>query len=210
VSTLAIEVRILGSLIEKECTTPEQYPLSTNALHLACNQRSNREPVTDYHLLEIEETLRLLADKGLVKSVQGVGERVVKHRHLVADAYGLNRRELSLLGVLMLRGPQTPGELRNRADRCFHFASLAEVEQGLQGLASRQPPLARNNGRGPGQSQDRWSDTFNPDPDRQRPRVRGRGRDPVAQENVSDELARLRGQIAFLYDHLGLEAPDEE
>lgn len=216
VSLTEIEARIIGCLIEKERTTPEGYPLSTNALLLGCNQRSNRDPVTSFHLREVEDALRLLNEKKLVASVMGIGERVVKHKHLLATALDLAPRELSLLAVLLLRGPQTPGELRARTERYVTFGSVPEVEESLQKLARRQPPLARNNGRAPGQSQDRWSDTLTPDPDKQRPRVRAapRERGPEGEasataDDLRDQLSRLQAQVDALYDHLGLDRPEE-
>lgn len=212
-STSPIEVRILGCLVEKERTTPEAYPLSTNALLLACNQKSNREPVTNYHLQEVEDTLRLLTNKGMVRSVLADGERVVKHQHLLDQVLGTNRADMAVLAVLMLRGPQTPGELRSRTERYHHFASLAQVEESLERLAAHQPPLVRNNGRSPGQSQDRWSDTFNPDPEKQRPRIRTVTRDAVAPSaeddgSLRETVKRLQAEVAWLYEHLELQRPD--
>ena len=215
-STSQIEVRILGCLVEKERTTPEAYPLSTNALLLACNQKSNRDPVVNYHLQEVEETLRLLGSKGMVSSVMAPGERAVKHRHLLDGVLGISQREMAVLAVLMLRGPQTPGELRSRTERYVSFSSVGEVEATLQRLAEHQPPLARNNGRSPGQSQDRWSDTFNPDPDRQRPRVRAVAREsdgaalPAgAEAALAGRIERLEAELAWLYEHLGVTKPDD-
>lgn len=208
-----LEVRILGSLVEKERTTPESYPLSTNALVLACNQKSNREPVANYHRQEIEDGIRALVDKGLVKSVMADGERAVKHRHLLADALGINKYDMAVLAVLMLRGPQTSGELRTRTERYVDFRSLAQVEESLARLAAHQPQLARNTGRSPGQSQDRWVDTFNPDPDKQRPRIRSNGRRPEnvetaqADPDSSDGMRRLQAEIDYLYEHLKLQKP---
>src|SRR5690625_13767 len=218
VSISPIEVRILGSLIEKERTTPEAYPLSTNALLLACNQKSNREPVTDYHLQEIEDTLRNLASKGMVRSGMASGERVVKHRHLLDEVLGVNRRDMAVLAVLMLRGAQTPGELRSRTERYVTFNSVAEVEESLRRLEEHQPPLVRNTGRAPGQSQDRWVDTFSPDPQKLRPRVRVNGRRvdsgarPAARDDtpLEEQLQRLQAEIDFLYEHLDLQKPESD
>lgn len=215
VSLNPLEVRVLGSLIEKERTTPESYPLSTNALVLACNQKSNRNPVVNHHRQEIEDAVRSLVDKGLVKSVMSEGERAVKHRHLLADALGLNRHDMAVLAVLMLRGAQTAGELRTRTERYIEFRSLAQVEESLQRLAESTPPLVRNNGRSPGQSQDRWSDTFNPDPDRQRPRVRNGGGSPARRtadsgvNGLQAEINRLRAELDYLYEHLKLQKPSD-
>lgn len=212
VSMSPIEVRVLGSLVEKERTTPESYPLSTNALVLACNQKSNRDPVVEFHRQDVEETIRTLAAKGLVRSVMSDGERVVKHQHLLAETLGLNRHDLAVLAVLMLRGAQTPGELRSRTERYVSFSSLAHVEESLNRLAGHQPSLARNLGRGPGQSQDRWIDTFNPDPDRLRPRVRSSSRhdNDSAETDLRAEVARLQTELDWLYSHLGLQKPDAD
>ena len=208
-----LEVRILGSLVEKERTTPESYPLSTNALVLACNQKSNRDPVVNFHRQDVEDGIRALVDKGLVKSVMADGERAVKHRHLLGEALGLNRHDMAVLAVLMLRGAQTSGELRTRTERYVGFHSLAQVEDSLARLAAHQPQLVRNTGRSPGQSQDRWVDTFNPDPDKQRPRVRTNGRRPDSaqattdESDASEEMRRLQAEIDYLYDHLKLQKP---
>jgi uncharacterized protein YceH (UPF0502 family) len=175
VSLSQIEVRVLASLLEKERTTPEAYPLTTNALVLACNQKSNRDPVTSYGPLEVGEALRNLADKGLIRqSAPVAGERSTKYQHELQAVVSLGSpADLAVLAVLMLRGAQTPGELRSNTARYNpQFSSLADVERSLERLASHQPPLVRNQGRGPGQSQDRWIDTLSPDPDRHKPRVR--------------------------------------
>lgn len=204
----AIEVRILGSLAEKQATTPEGYPLSTNALLLACNQRSNRDPVTDYHLQDVEEAVRLLNDKNLVRSSRNDGSRVVKHEHLLDRAYDLGKRQLAVMAVLMLRGAQTPGELRTRTERYVSFSGLEEVESVLEGLAGRQPPLVRNLGRGPGQSQDRWNVTLAPDPDKQRPRIRTVQRVQATDGDsatLQEQIDELKQEIAELRRQMGLD-----
>jgi uncharacterized protein YceH (UPF0502 family) len=167
-----IEVRVLGVLVEKERTTPEAYPLSTGALHTGCNQRTNRDPVTDLHLREVTEALQRLRDRGLATTVQEVSDRVPKHRHLLARALDVDDRELALVAVLMLRGAQTPGELRTRTERYVGFADVPAVTTVLERLAARSVPLVRCLGRAPGQSQDRWVHTLGVDEERQRPRVR--------------------------------------
>lgn len=204
-SLRAIDVRILGALLEKERTTPDAYPLSINALLAACNQKTNRDPVTDYHLRDVEDGLQLLRDRGLVRSHRGDSERVVKHEHRLGEAFELGRGEFALLAVLMLRGLQTPGELRSRSDRYLTFPDLEAVEAALARLAAHQPPLAENHGRGPGQSQDRWGHTLGPDPERLRPRVRqvtAPAARPAADEQPGDEstedLAVLRRELRTL------------
>lgn len=168
-----IELRVLGALAEKERTTPETYPLSTQALVTACNQKTSREPVTDYHLQDVLEALQRLRDKGHATTVQEVGDRVPKHRHLMARSLELNADEIALLSVLMLRGPQTPGELRSRTERYgVSMRTLPELEERLRALSERRVPLVENQGRSPGQSQDRWSHTLGASEERLQPRVR--------------------------------------
>ncbi len=176
-----VEVRVLGVLVEKERTTPETYPLSTGALHTGCNQRTNRDPVTDVHLREVTEALQRLRDRGLATTVQEVSDRVPKHRHLLARALDVDDRELALIAVLMLRGAQTPGELRTRTERYVAFPDVPAVTAVLERLAARSVALVRCLGRAPGQSQDRWVHTLGVDEERQRPRVR-----PVANDAGTD------------------------
>ncbi len=151
----AEEIRVLGALVEKEATTPDQYPLSTNALTNACNQKTSRDPVVSYDQRLISETMLLLRPAGLARTV--ISGRTEKHRHVLDEALGLERGELAVMAVLMLRGPQTPGELRTRTERAHGFDSVEAVEATLAALAARAEPLTRNLGRGPGQSQDRWT-----------------------------------------------------
>ena len=136
----ALEARILGALIEKEITTPEYYPLTMNGLLAACCQKNNREPVMALGADEVEKALSgLQYDKKLVGTYSGVGSRVVKYTHRLIETLGVDTPELALLGELLLRGPQTPGELRGRASRMHPFTSPAEVKIALDGLAARQP-----------------------------------------------------------------------
>jgi len=122
------EVRVLGALLEKEITTPEYYPLSLNALVNACNQKSNRDPVVHFDEATVEQVLLRLRDKGWLLSITGAGSRVPKYGHRFSEKLNLGRRELAILCELMLRGPQTLGELRSRTERMHHFDELAEVE----------------------------------------------------------------------------------
>lgn len=168
-----IELRVLGALAEKERVTPDSYPLTTQSLVTASNQKTSRDPVTDYHLQEINEALQKLRDKGLVGTRQEVTDRVPKHAHRLNGALGVNVDELGLLSVLMLRGPQTSGELRTRTDRYrLSLRSLPDYEECLRALSERNVPLVQNVGRAPGQSQDRWQHTLGFDEDRLQPRVR--------------------------------------
>lgn len=171
-----IEVRVLGALMEKERTTPDGYPLSSQALVTACNQRTNREPVSEYHLQEVLAAVSRLRDRGLAETIQEIGERVPKHRNRAARALELDLKQFAVMAVLMLRGEQTPGEVRARTDRYVEFASVADVEATLVGLAGRSTPLVKSLGRAPGQSQDRWMHTLGADEEKMVPRVRPRAR----------------------------------
>ncbi len=149
-----VEVRVLGCLIEKQRTTPDQYPLSLNALRLAANQTTNREPVADYEESEIREALNRLGDRGWTRLASGPGSRAAKFRHLLPEALGLDDAELALLAVLMLRGNQTAAELRQRSERLHRFDSVPEVESALEGLARRE--LVERLPRRPGEREERW------------------------------------------------------
>jgi len=150
----AVEIRVLGCLIEKQRTTPDAYPLSLNSLRLACNQATNREPVVEYDELTIRAALERLSRKGWTRLASGAGSRAAKYRHLLDEAIGLSAEELSLLAVLMLRGPQTPGELKQRTERLHAFASLDGVDSVLGELVQRE--LVARLPRGPGQKETRY------------------------------------------------------
>jgi len=150
----AVEIRVLGCLIEKQRTTPDQYPLSLNALRLACDQATNRDPVVDYDESTIRSALDRLGRKGWTRLASGPGSRTAKFRHLLDDALTLTPSQLALLTVLMLRGPQTLGELRTRSERLYPFASLEDVERTLGELAERE--LAQRVPRRPGEREDRY------------------------------------------------------
>jgi uncharacterized protein YceH (UPF0502 family) len=150
----APEQRVLGCLIEKRWTTPDQYPLSLNALRLACNQSTNREPVTDYDEGTVRAAAQRLCQYGLARLASGHGSRAIKYRHLAEEGLGLGREQLAVLAVLLLRGPQTPGELKTRTDRMASLGSLAEVERVLGELIEHS--YARRLGRRPGQKEDRF------------------------------------------------------
>jgi uncharacterized protein YceH (UPF0502 family) len=149
----AEEVRVLGALLEKEVTTPEYYPLSLNALLNACNQKSNREPVVNFDEDTIERVLYTLRDKGLLVNITGAGSRVPKYGHRLSEKLNLGRREMAILCELMVRGPQTLGELRTRAERMHHFDDLAEVESVLD----RMPELVTRLPRRPGEKEARYA-----------------------------------------------------
>ncbi|MGP0053591.1 MAG: DUF480 domain-containing protein, partial [Solirubrobacteraceae bacterium] len=158
-----VEQRVLGCLIEKRWTTPDQYPLTLNALRLACNQATNRDPVTDYDETSVREAAQRLCVYGLARLASGAGSRTTKYRHLAEEGLGLDREQLALLCVLLLRGPQTPGELKMRSERMTHLGSLADVERILDELGQRgyAAPLERR----PGQKEDRFRQLLGGDAD---------------------------------------------
>ena len=149
-----VEQRVLGCLIEKRWTTPDQYPLSLNALRLACNQSTNRDPVTDFDEGQVRDAAQRLSKYGLARLASGAGSRATKYRHLAEEGLGLDRDQLAVLAVLLLRGPQTPGELKNRSDRMAHLSSLGDVERVLGELGDKG--YAERLGRRPGQKEDRF------------------------------------------------------
>jgi uncharacterized protein YceH (UPF0502 family) len=149
-----IEIRVVGCLIEKQRTTPDVYPLSVNSLRLACNQSTNRDPVVSYDEETVVEALRRLALRGWTRLTSGAGSRARKYRHLLDEALDLEPAQLSLLAVLMLRGPQTPGQLNQRAERLYAFESLPAVHDALDRLVERD--LAARHPRRPGQKEDRY------------------------------------------------------
>jgi uncharacterized protein YceH (UPF0502 family) len=153
-SLTAPEQRVLGCLIEKRWTTPDQYPLSLNALRLACNQSTNRDPVTDYDEATVREAATRLSKYGLARLASGHQSRAIKYRHLAEEGLGLDREALAVLSVLLLRGPQTPGELKSRSERMARLATLDDVERILAGLA--QHGYAQRMHRRPGQKEDRF------------------------------------------------------
>lgn len=153
----ALETRVLGCLLEKERTTPENYPLSLHALTATCNQSTNREPVTGYDEKTVEEGVNALREKKLASVIFGAGSRVQKYRHLLLNHYTLEPPELALLCILLLRGPQTLGELRTRTERMFNFGSLEAVQSRLDGLAIDDTPLVRLLDARPGQKERRYT-----------------------------------------------------
>ena len=152
------EARVVGALAEKQLTTPQYYPLTLNALVNACNQTSNRNPVVAYDDMTVERALQGLRDKGLARAVLSPGNRAPKYRHLLDEALPLVPEELAVMTVLLLRGPQTVGELRTRTERMYAFATLEDVEAALERLATRhEEPLAERLERQPGQKEARYA-----------------------------------------------------
>jgi len=152
-----IEARVLGSLIEKQVTTPEYYPLTLNALTLACNQKNNRYPVTSYTENQVSEAVERLREKNLAYVFYGSTSRVPKYKHVMPEVMRLSHPEVAVMCVLMLRGAQTLGELRGNASRLHEFSSLEEVEQTLNGLITLDEPLVARLPRQPGQKEGRFA-----------------------------------------------------
>jgi uncharacterized protein YceH (UPF0502 family) len=190
VSADAVELRVLGCLIEKQRTTPDVYPLSLNALRLACNQSTNREPVVDYDEPAIRDALQRLSAKGWVRLASGPSSRAVKYRHLFDEALGLSGPEILLLTVLMLRGAQTVGELKSRTERLHRFDSLAEVDEALHALAVRE--LAMRLERRPGQKEERWEHRLGDTAEAA----------PPAQSSLEERVRTLEEQVAELREQV--------
>jgi uncharacterized protein YceH (UPF0502 family) len=151
-----MEARVLGALLEKEITTPDYYPLSLNSLVNACNQKSNRDPVMNLDEDSVRDALRTLHDNSLARSVSAADSRVTKYEHRLQEAFNFDRREAALFCELLLRGPQTPGELRTRAERMHQFDDLSEAQSALQRLMNREPPLVKVLARQPGTKESRY------------------------------------------------------
>jgi uncharacterized protein len=152
-----VAARVLGSLVEKEITTPEYYPLSLNALANACNQKNNRDPVTSLDEDQIRQALHALEDEGLAGAVRGSESRVAKYEHHIQEVFNFTRGETAVMCVLLLRGPQTPGELRGRTERMHRFEELSDVQSTLQRLMQREPPLVTVLPRQPGTKEARYA-----------------------------------------------------
>jgi len=159
-----VAARVLGSLVEKEITTPEYYPLSMNALANACNQKNNREPVMNLDEDQIRQALHQLEDDGLAGPARGTDSRVAKYEHRMQEVFNFTRGEIAVVCVLLLRGPQTPGELRGRSERMHRFEELSDVQSTLQRLMQREPPLAKVLPRQPGTKEARFAHLFSGEP----------------------------------------------
>jgi len=194
----AEEARVLGSLVEKSFTTPDQYPLTTNALVAACNQRSNREPVVDYGTETIELALRSLDDRRLARLTRASGGRTVRYVHRMQATLEVDDEQASLLAVLLLRGPQTPGELRSRTDRYTVFESVAAVDERLADLMRRNEPLVERLERAPGQKENRYRTLLTDQTGQVVP-----ADDPMTAR--PDRVGRLEARILRIETALGLE-----
>jgi len=192
-----MEARVLGSLIEKELTTPAYYPLSLNALVNACNQKSNRDPFMNLDEDAVREALRSLNQKELAGPADNMESRVKKYEHRLQEAFNFTRHEIAILCELLLRGPQTPGELRNRADRMHTFDDLGIVQSTLQRLMKREPPLVKVLPRQPGTKEARYAHLLCGD-------VETWYREPepgpivISGSSMGEQIARLEGDVAAL------------
>ena len=192
-----MEARVLGSLIEKELTTPAYYPLSLNALVNACNQKSNRDPFMNLDEDAVREALRSLNQKELAGPADNMESRVKKYEHRLQEAFNFTRHEIAILCELLLRGPQTPGELRNRADRMHRFDDLGIVQSTLQRLMKREPPLVKVLPRQPGTKEARYAHLLCGD-------VETWYREPepgpivISGSSMGEQIARLEGDVAVL------------
>jgi len=182
-----VECRVLGSLVEKEITTPEYYPLSLNALVNACNQKSNREPPMNLEEAAVRQALHSLDEQSLVRSVSAADSRVTKYEHRLQEAFNFYRHEIAILCVLLLRGPQTPGELRTRAERMHPFDDLGAVQSSLQHLMKREPPLVKVHPRLPGTKEARYAHLLSGDT---KPSQAG-PRPEAIPSSLSDDAARV-------------------
>lgn len=186
---------MLGALTEKDITTPDYYPLSLNALVNACNQKNNRDPVMSVDEDAVRQGLSSLQEKRLAGPAGGADSRVTKYEHRLQEVFNFDRREIAILCVLLLRGPQTPGELRGRADRMYHFETLEDVQSTLQRLMDREPPLVAALARQPGTKESRYMHLFSGEPSEAmlRPDVR-----TVPEELDSSRIAALENELSSL------------
>ena len=199
-----VEVRVLGALIEKEITTPEYYPLTLNSLTTACNQKSNRDPVVSLEEKAVVRALESLREKGLARQVSGVDMRVPKHYHLFDEKMGLTRPQVAALCVLMLRGPQTVGEIRGRSGRLYEFAGLEEVERVLVELAERtEGALVVQLARQPGRKESRYAHVLMGEPEEGDVQTEGPVDAAALEVRAENErIAALEEQVKALRDEL--------
>ena len=198
-----IEVRVLGSLIEKDITTPDYYPLSLNALVNACNQKNNRDPVMTLDESSVRQALSSLQEKRMAGPAGGADSRVTKYEHRLQEVFNFDRRETAIVCVLLLRGPQTPGELRGRTERMYRFEALDDVEATLKKLTEREPSLVAVLPRQPGTKESRYMHLLSGDapaiesePVVARPRLQASEDPRIA--NLEAEVSALRQEVADL------------
>ena len=195
-----VEARVLGALIEKELTTPEYYPLSLNALVNACNQKSNRNPLMNLDEESVKQALQRLQKEGLAGPADNMVSRVAKYEHRLQEAYNFTRHETAILCELLLRGPQTPGELRSRADRMHKFEDLGVVHTTLQRLMKREPPLAALLPRQPGTKEARYAQLLSEDVEAWKPEPESEAATPAV--SGGDRIARLENQVSELQNEV--------
>lgn len=191
-----VELRVLGCLIEKQRTTPDTYPLSLNALRLAANQTTNRDPVTDYDESTVREAVQRLSARGWARLASGPGSRAIKYRQLFDEEFDLRDPQMAVMGVLMLRGPQTPGELKTRTERIHRFESLEALQETLQDLIERE--LVERLPRQPGQKEERYTQLLGSAPTVEAAPAPAPA---VADDRVAaleERVARLEEQMAAL------------
>jgi uncharacterized protein YceH (UPF0502 family) len=193
-----VELRVLGCLIEKQRTTPDQYPLSLNALRLASNQATNRNPIVDYDQGTIRAALDRLGHRGWTRLASGPSSRVAKFRHLLDEALQLLPSQLALLAVLMLRGPQTVGELRTRGERLYPFPSADDVELALMELAERE--LVARLPRRPGEREERWTQLLG---ETETPATAAAPAPSFDDPTLQERVERLEREVAELRERLG-------
>jgi uncharacterized protein YceH (UPF0502 family) len=198
-----VEIRVLGCLIEKQRTTPDAYPLTLNSLRLACNQSTGRDPVVTYGDGDVRGALERLGRRGWTRNASWAGSRSMKYKQVVNEALRLSEPQLAHLGVLMLRGAQTPGELKSRSDRMHHFASLPEVESTLDELIERElvTPLPRR----PGQKEERYAQLLGGEAalaPASAPTPQAPAAAPVTSPGGPDRLAALEQRLAAVEDEL--------
>jgi uncharacterized protein len=199
-----IETRIIGALVEKELTTPDYYPLSLNALVNACNQKSNREPEMKLDDSTVSEALRSLDKEGLAGRADSMDGRVTKYEHRLQEAFNFDRRETAVLCELLLRGPQTPGELRSRAERMHHFDDLGQVQATLQRLSQREPAIVTILPRQPGTKEARYAHLLSgavQSPaagESAEPSALHRGADGTRIADLENEVAKLQSEVSDL------------
>jgi uncharacterized protein YceH (UPF0502 family) len=202
------EVRVLGSLIEKDITTPEYYPLSLNALVNACNQKTNRDPVMQLDEDAVRGALEGLQEQRMAGPARGADSRVTKYEQRLQEVFNFTRPEIAVLCVLLLRGPQTPGELRGRTERMHRFEALEDVQSALQKLMQREPSLAKVLARQPGTKESRYAHLFGGDVvELEKPGQAGAAveRNPADTERIAqleEEMAEVRREVAGVKDQL--------
>lgn len=202
-----VEARVIGSLAEKQLTTPQQYPLTLNALVLACNQTSNRDPVVAYDEQSVEAALTSLREAGLLRLVHpSHGRSATRYRQVLDERFGLDARGLSVLAVLLLRGPQTLGELRARTERMADYSNLDEVESELRRLADGDDPLVARLPRRSGQKEERWAQLLTGEPTEASvgsdPGTAAMDRVTGVRASTSDEIVALRSDVASLREEV--------